>query len=396
VAIFHLSTKPISRSAGRSAVAAAAYRTKSVLLDERQGLLHDYTKRSGVPFEKVVLPEGADEAHWTRERLWNAAEFAEVRKDARTAREWEIALPEELSAENRKELALSFARELAQRYGCAVDVSIHTPGKEGDRRNHHAHLLATTRVVARSALGDKVAIELSDAKRLSLGLGQGRQEIEQVRALWAERTNQALAKQGQETRIDHRSLAAQHGEALTAGDVIRAAALDRMPETKLGWKASAMERREKDPIQTERGDQLRAVRAENAKRVGLLVRLRELVNLRELGMAAMERAKQIEQEVAAGLGRFRDKFAAWREGSPKKEFVPSRSPEQAQSPARDPSSRQDQEHDGRSAFRNRFEQWKDEKAAAEKQQLERELERERALQQKQKELQRSRGRGIGD
>ncbi len=102
------------------------------------------------------------------------------------------------------------------------------------------------------------------------------------------------------------------------------------------------------------------------------------------------RAKQIEQEVAAGLGRFRDKFAAWREGSPKKEFVPSRSPEQAQSPARDPSRRQDQEHDGRSAFRNRFEQWKDEKAAAEKQQLERELERERALQQKQKELQRSR------
>lgn len=266
VAIFHLSTKPVSRSAGRSAVAAAAYRTKSVLLDERQGLLHDYTKRTGVPFAKVVLPEGVDEAHWTRERLWNAAEFAEVRKDARTAREWEVALPEELSAEDRKSLALDFARELVQRYGCAVDVGIHTPGKEGDRRNHHAHLLATTRVVAGSALGEKTAIELSDAKRLSLGLGQGRQEIEQVRALWAERTNRALAKQEVEARIDHRSLAVQHGEALTAGDVIRAAVLDRMPEPKLGWKASAMERREKNPIQTERGDQFRAVKRENGLR----------------------------------------------------------------------------------------------------------------------------------
>ena len=155
MAIFHLSTKPVSRSAGRSAVAAAAYRTKDVLLDERQGLLHDYTKRSGVPFEKVVLPEGADEAHWTRERLWNAAEFAEVRKDARTAREWEVALPEELSPDDRKALALGFARELAQRYGCAVDVGIHTPGDGGDRRNHHAHLLATTRVVMGTFLGEK-------------------------------------------------------------------------------------------------------------------------------------------------------------------------------------------------------------------------------------------------
>lgn len=388
MAIFHLSTKPISRSAGRSAVAAAAYRTQARLVDERQGLTHDYERRSGVEHTEIVLPKGAGE--WTRERLWNAAEFAEVRKDARTAREWELALPEELTPEARQALVVGFARELTQRYGCAVDVAVHAPGKEGDRRNHHAHLLATTRVVSGSALHDKVAIELSDAKRLSLGLGQGRQEIEQVRALWAERTNQALAKQEVEARIDHRSLAVQHGEALTAGDVIRAAVLDRMPETKLGWKASAMERREKNPVRTDRGDQLRAVRVENAKRAGLLVRLREL------GMAAMERAKQIEQEVAAGLGRFRDKFAAWREGSPKKEFVPSRSPEQAQSPARDPSRRQDQEHDGRSAFRNRFEQWKDEKAAAEKQQLERELERERALQQKQKELQRSRGRGIGD
>ncbi len=332
VAIFHLSTKPISRSAGRSAVAAAAYRTKSVLLDERQGLLHDYTKRSGVPFEKLVLPEGVDEAHWTRERLWNTAEFAEVRKDARTAREWEVALPEELSAEDRKALAVGFARELAQRYGCAVDVGIHTPGKGGDRRNHHAHLLATTRVVLGSALGEKTVIELSDAKRLSLGLGQGRQEIEQVRALWAERTNQALAKQEVEARIDHRSLAVQHGEALTAGDIIRAAAFDRMPETKLGWKASAMERR---GVETERGDQLRAVKQENGLRqnfnrqVGklkaLLARIvteaeaaRQRVEARKRDEEKRQRQAMLQQErrEAARQHEFREYVARLWAGSP--------------------------------------------------------------------------------
>lgn len=364
MAIFHLSTKPISRSAGRSAVAAAAYRTQSRLLDERQGLTHDYERRSGVDHTEIVLPEGAGE--WTREQLWNAAEFAEVRKDARTAREWELALPEELTAEGRQALAVGFARELTQRYGCAVDVAVHAPGKEGDHRNHHAHLLATTRVVAGSALHDKVAIELSDAKRLSLGLGQGRQEIEQVRALWAERTNQALARQEIEARIDHRSLAVQKEEALTAGDVIRAAVLERMPETKLGWKASAMERR---GVETERGDQLRAVQRENAQRAGLLVRLREL------GATAVEQARRVEREIAAGLDRFRGKLAAWRESSP----------EQA-------SRRQDQEQGGRAAFRNRFGQWKDEKVAAEKQQQEREL--ERALQREQ-EIERGRGRGKG-
>ncbi len=236
-----------------------------------------------------------------------------------------------------------------------------------------------------TALGEKTAIELSDAKRLSLGLGQGRQEIEQVRALWAERTNQALEKHGQEARIDHRSLAVQHGEALTAGDVIRAAVLDRMPEPKLGWKASAMERR---GVETERGDQLRAVQRENAERTGFLAKLREL------GMAAVEQAKRVEREVAAGLDRFRDKLAAWRESSPKREIVPSRSPEQVQSPPRDPSRRQDQEQDGRAAFRTRFGQWKNEKAATEKQQQERELERERALKREQ-EIERGRGRGKG-
>ena len=305
MAIFHLSSKPLSRSTGRSAVAAAAYRSGTLLVDERTGREHNYTFRSGVGYDELVLPEGADAGFWTRAQLWNAAELAEARKDARTAREWVLALPEELTAENRKVLAVGFARELAGRYGCAVDVVVHKPDKAGDQRNHHAHLLATTRAVVGQGMGDKVAIELSDAKRLSLGLGQGRQEIEAVRALWAGHANAALERQGAEARIDPRSLLAQREEALTAGDVIRAAVLDRMPEIKLGWRATELERQ---GVATERGGQLRAIREENGLRRKLAA---EIERLAKTARQAVERVAQSAEEFEAwfeqGLKRMRQK-----------------------------------------------------------------------------------------
>ncbi len=129
MAIYHCSTKPLARSSGRSAVAAAAYRSGDCLVDERQGIEHDYTRRRGVIHAELVLPEGA--GTWTRAELWNAAEKAEKRKDSRTAREWEVALPEELGDQERLELALRFARGLASKYGCAVDVALHAPDREG-------------------------------------------------------------------------------------------------------------------------------------------------------------------------------------------------------------------------------------------------------------------------
>src|SRR3546814_2265883 len=92
-----------------------------------------------------MLPTDAPEWAADRERLWNAAELAETRKNATVAREYEIALPVELSADERRELALDLAREISERHGVAVDVAIHAPGREGDHRNHHAHLLTTTR-----------------------------------------------------------------------------------------------------------------------------------------------------------------------------------------------------------------------------------------------------------
>ena len=116
MAIYHCSTKPLARSSGRSAVAAAAYRSGDRLVDARQGLEHDYTRRSGVVHSELVLPEGA--GTWSRAELWNAAEQAEKRKDARTAREWEIALPSELSAEERAALGIP---ETLVRYSVGIE-----------------------------------------------------------------------------------------------------------------------------------------------------------------------------------------------------------------------------------------------------------------------------------
>lgn len=176
MAIYHLSVKSISRSAGRSVVAAAAYRAGQELTDERQGLTHDYTRKQGVEDAFIVAPDGADWAH-DRNTLWNAAETIEKRKDAKTGREYELALPAELDAGARKELARDFARELVERYGVVADVAIHEPGREGDNRNHHAHILTTTRTAGEDGLGAKTRV-LDVASTASA-------EIEHMRGVWA-------------------------------------------------------------------------------------------------------------------------------------------------------------------------------------------------------------------
>src|SRR3546814_9830080 len=103
MAIYHLAVKSVSRSTGRSAVAAVAYRAGVALENERDGLVHDYTRRGGVEDVFIVVPEGAE---WAQDRsaLWNAAEAAEKRKDAKVAREYELGLPAELDAGQRRDL----------------------------------------------------------------------------------------------------------------------------------------------------------------------------------------------------------------------------------------------------------------------------------------------------
>ena len=304
MAIYHCSTKPLSRSSGRSSVAAAAYRSGARLVDERQGLEHDYTRRSGVDHSELILPDQARD--WTRSELWNAAEEAEKRKDGRTAREWELALPDELNPDERRELAVSFAGDLADRFGCAVDVAVHAPDRGGDQRNWHAHLLATTRQVNNKGLAEKCNIELSDAKRLSMGLEPARKEIEQVREVWAGRVNEYLERAGQENRVDHRSLAVQREEAARQGLPEKVAELDREPQIKLGWKVVQMGRRGEP---SDRAAQFHKGKADNAERQGAVVdisRFREQLAQREEKAKAAARQQELDRVESLFKGKSYD------------------------------------------------------------------------------------------
>lgn len=220
MAIYHLAVKSVSRSTGRSAVAAAAYRTGACLENERDGLVHDYTRRSGVEDTLMAVPEGAE---WALDRsaLWNAAEAAEKRKDAKVAREYELALPSELDAGQRRELVRGFAEDIRDRYGVAVDAAIHAPHDYGDDRNHHAHVMTTTRVVGADGLGAKT-------RQLDVRTSASA-EVEAIRESWAERVNAALEQAQVAERVDHRSYARQ--------------GVDQEPTVKMGHASAAIERR---------------------------------------------------------------------------------------------------------------------------------------------------------
>lgn len=277
MAIYHASTKSLSRSDGRSAVASVAYRAGARLTDERTGLVHDYSRRSGVMVTEILTPDGGPA---DRSELWNAVEAAEKRKDSRTGREWVLALPAELDAEQRRELTRGFALELVRRYGVAVDMAIHEPSREGDERNHHAHLFATTRSVSRSEsgaliLGEKVAPELSDTKRRKLGLNAASEEVAELRQLWERLANEALERAGREERITAKSFEAQ--------------GIDREPTTHLGPSATAMERRGEP---SERGEINRQAEARNAEREAVQAEIIDLKAERD------RRAKEAQEEAA--------------------------------------------------------------------------------------------------
>ncbi|WP_455270900.1 Ti-type conjugative transfer relaxase TraA [Rhizobium herbae] len=206
MAIYHCSMKPIARSGGRSAVAAAAYRTATMMVNERDGLVHDFTRKKGVEHAEIVLPEDV-KADWAldRSRLWNAVEHAEKRRDARVAREFEVALPHEMTSEQRLSLTRDFARDLANRYGAAVDFAIHQPHTEGDVRNFHAHVLMTTRTVGPDGLGEKTLIERENKWLLNHDQPTSHMQLRDIRQAWESHANRHLARAGLDVRIDHRS-----------------------------------------------------------------------------------------------------------------------------------------------------------------------------------------------
>ena len=193
-------------------------------MDERTGEIHDYTRKGGVVDSLVVLPHGST---MNRAELWNKVEAHHRRGDATVAREFVVALPAELDAAQRKELARTYARELADRYGVGVDLNIHAPGKEGDQRNHHAHILLTACYCGPTGVLGKKAVELDPIHCQRQKLPN---VVEVERERWEQHANRALEKADQEARIDHRSLEAQ-------------GIYDRAPTVHLGPDATAIKRR---------------------------------------------------------------------------------------------------------------------------------------------------------
>lgn len=279
MAIYHLSAKPVQRSQGRSATAAAAYRAGERIACEREGRTHDYRRRSGVDHVELVGWRGS------RAELWNAAEAGERRKDGTPAREYEIALPIELERPAQIQLARRFARAIAKRQGVAVDIALH--GLESG--NPHAHLLCSTRQVEPGgrALGEKAPIEWSDKRRQAHGLSGRKIELEQIRAGWARLVNVTLEAAQRPERVDHRSLADQ--------------GIDRTPTTHLGPAASGLERRQ---VASDRGDEnRRRQRQDRVWRTQLAAIEAEIERQAEIDAARRPRAGMAS--TLAGLNRQR-------------------------------------------------------------------------------------------
>jgi len=221
MAIYHLSIKTIGRSSGRSATASAAYRSSEKIKDVRSGEVFDYSRKQGTLHAELILPK--DSPSWNRSELWNAAELSETRKNSTVAREFVIALPSELSELQRKELALEFAQALVVKHGFAADLCIHEPNKEGDDRNHHAHILCSTRRLEPTGFTEKTR-ELDERKS---------GEVDYWRERFAEIQNKHLEMAGLSDRVDHRTLKEQ--------------GIDRMPQKHKGVAAVGFERRTGEP-----------------------------------------------------------------------------------------------------------------------------------------------------
>ncbi len=233
MAIYHFQVKIISRSQGRSAVAAAAYRSASQLDDQRQGQSFDYSDKPNVVHSEIFSPTNAPAWVHDRESLWNAVEAGEKRKDSQVAREIEFAIPQELSQAEGVALARDFVQREFVAHGMVADLNVHW-----EEDNPHAHVMLTMREVSEQGFGRK-AIEWNRVELLKAW-----------REHWADLANEHLHRLGHDMRIDHRSYQDQ-------GVVLE-------PTSHLGKAVDEMRAR---GAYTERARRLEEVRERNAEKI---------------------------------------------------------------------------------------------------------------------------------
>ena len=240
IAIFHCPIQIIKRSVGRSAIAAAAYRSGEKLTSEWDGLTRDYTHKPGVVHSEIMLPAHAPPEFADRSTLWNSVEQIEKASDAQLAREIEVALPVELSRAAQLALVRSFVKDNFVAEGMCADFALHDKG-DG---NPHAHILLTIRPIKSDGRWGpkcrKVYDLDSQGNRIPDGKGgwknhredttdwNNRDNAEKWRAAWATYANRALEAAGRPERIDHRSYERQ--------------GIDKIPSIHMGVAASQMVR----------------------------------------------------------------------------------------------------------------------------------------------------------
>lgn len=235
-----MDVKIVARSAGHSAVAAAAYRAGERLLDDRHGRVQDYSRRGGVLHNEILAPDDTPAWMLDRAELWNGVEAVERRKDSQLARNVLLILPHELSDEGRLSLVRGYVQEQFVDAGMIADFAMHAPHDEGDDRNYHAHVLLTMRDIVGDGFGPKNRA-WNDGELLQ----QWRDEYEI-------HVNAALEREGIDARVDLRSLEAR--------------GIDREPEPKQGPIATQMEREGRE---SHAGNDRRATKERNAERDAL-------------------------------------------------------------------------------------------------------------------------------
>lgn len=280
MAIYHCTCKIISRGQGRSAVGAAAYRSGEKLYNEYDGIEHDYTKKGGVVYSEIMLCENAPKEYQDRQTLWNAVEQIEKSSKAQLAREYEVALPVELSREEQIKLVRDFAKENFVDNGMCVDFSIH----DKEDGNPHAHIMLTTRPIEqdnswgvkqkKEYILDKNGQKQYDKKKQTYKCKtvkttnwDSKEFLQRSRESWAEKVNQELEKKSLPQRIDHRSLKEQ--------------GVDRVPTIHEGGARKL----EKRGIKTDRGKINREIKTANGQMqtIDILTKQtqKEIINIRE-------------------------------------------------------------------------------------------------------------------
>lgn len=261
MAIYHCHCKIISRGQGRSAVGAAAYRSGEKLYNEYDGIEHDYTKKGGVVYSEIMLCENAPKEYQDRQTLWNAVEQIEKSSKAQLAREYEVALPVELSREEQIKLVRDFAKENFVDNGMCVDFSIH----DKEDGNPHAHIMLTTRPIEqdnswgvkqrKEYILDKNGQKQYDKKKQTYKCKtvkttnwDSKEFLQRSRESWAEKVNQELEKKNLPQRIDHRSFKEQ--------------GIEKIPTQHIGVSANAMEKR---GIESQRGNENREIKKANGQ-----------------------------------------------------------------------------------------------------------------------------------